>query len=221
MAPRTKKIDELAALLEKTGGDTKRLDVLKRTQQFKRSWVELAEALVEVRRTGRHRKWGYDDFHEYCSKELQLRRATVDKLTISFSTIQRHAPQVLSWDGVAKTIPSYQAVDYFSRAVGGSPDSDGTASSEPSANRPPKKVLEELSHAVFDEGKPIGELRKRFDAVLHPKAKGEAQLEVVQQARASARKLAELLPDIRGLSDNRVTQVERALGGSEFAGLRL
>ena len=45
-------------------------------------------------------------------------KVTVDKLTISYHTIERHAPQVLSWDGVAKTIPSYEAIDYYSRALG-------------------------------------------------------------------------------------------------------
>ena len=114
----TKKIDALAELLERTGGDAERLEVVRRTQRFKRSWIELAEALAKVRSSQSYTRWGYNDFYKYCSAELTLKRVTVDKLVLSFHTIRSHAPEVLEWDGVAKVIPSYEAVDYFSRAVG-------------------------------------------------------------------------------------------------------
>lgn len=87
-----KKIDDLAQLLELTGADAQRLDVVRRLQRFKRSWIELAEALVKV-------------------------RATVDKLTASYSTVQRHAPEVLGRDGAARAVPHVEAVEYFSRAL--------------------------------------------------------------------------------------------------------
>lgn len=200
-----RKIDELTALLEKAGGDPRRLDALKRTQRFKRSWIDLAEALVKIRREEAYTQWGFDDFYAYCSQELQLRRATVDKLTVSYSTIHQHAPQVLNWDGVAKTIPSYQAVDYFSKAVDADPGTGKRAERHGEA-------VKELEQAVFDEGQPLAELRKRFDPVLHPKPRGAAKLELVRRASAAARKLAEVLPDVDGLSEKRVQQVERALG---------
>lgn len=200
-----RKIDELTALLEKAGGDPRRLDALKRTQKFKRSWIDLAEALVKIRKDEAYTQWGFDDFYAYCSQELQLRRGTVDKLTISYSTIHQHAPQVLNWDGVAKTIPSYQAVDYFSKAVESDPGSGRRAEKH-------EEAVRELSTAVFDEGQPLAEIRKRFDPVLHPKPRGAAKLELLRKASGAARKLAELLPDIDGLSEKRVQQMEKALG---------
>jgi len=220
VATGTKKIDELAALLEKTGGDAQRLDVVRRTQKFKRSWIELAEALTKVRATKGYARWGFEDFYDYCSRELTLKRATVDKLTISYNTIQQHAPEVLEWDGVAKAIPSYDAVDYFSRAVGpanepdhngeeGAPASKGRKSA--SAPRDPE-LVREMKSAVFDEGTPVAELRKRFDPVLHPRPKGAEHLEMLTKASAYARKLAELLPDIDGLPDKRVRKLEEELG---------
>lgn len=219
MATGTKKIDELAALLEKTGGDAQRLDVVRRTQKFKRSWIELAEALTKVRASKSFSRWGFEDFYDYCARELTLKRATVDKLTISYSTIQTHAPEVLEWDGVAKAIPSYDAVDYFSRAVGpaNEPEPAGDDGSPQKSRKPgnaPRdpELVREMKNAVFDEGTPVAELRKRFDPVLHPRPKGAEHLEMLTKASAYARKLAELLPDIDGLPEKRVRKLEEELG---------
>ncbi len=211
VARRTQKIDELLAVLEKTGADPERLDVLRATQRFKRSWVDLAEVLVRARRDGSFEQWGYEDFYKYCSDELQLRRATVDKLTISYSTIKKHAPQVLKRDGVAKTIPSYQAVDYFGRMM---PEQD-SANDEGNSRRrtPPPEQVNELRTAVFQEGQSVAELRKRFDPVFRPKPRGAKKLEIIAQASRLANKLAQLLPDIDGLTEKRVRQLESALGG--------
>ncbi len=220
MATGTKKIDELAALLEKTGGDAQRLEVVRRTQKFKRSWIELAEALTKVRATKGYARWGFEDFYDYCARELTLKRATVDKLTISYSTIQTHAPEVLEWDGVAKAIPSYDAVDYFSRAVGPPAneledldvDADAKKNSKPRGAPRDPELVREMKAAVFDEGQPVAELRKRFDPVLHPRPKGAEHLELLTKASACARKLAELLPDIDGLPEKRVRKLEEELG---------
>ena len=216
MAKGTQKIDDLAALLERTGADAQRLEVVRRTQRFKRSWIELAEALIKVRAGRAYERWGFDDFHAYCAQELTLKKATVDKLTISYSTVQRHAPEVLEWDGVARTIPSVEAIDYFSRAIGDGPAND-RSDDEPASRRAPARghapeVLTELKSAVFDEGQAVGELRKRFDPVLHPRPKGADKLDLLNKASACARKLAELLPDIDGLPDKRVRRLEEELG---------
>lgn len=218
MAKGTKKIDDLAELLERTGGDAQRLEVVRRTQKFKRSWIELAEALIKVRAGRAYERWGYTDFYAYCTQELTLKRATVDKLTVSYSTIERHAPEVLEWDGVAKTIPSVEAIDYFSRAIGDGPANDPADddAAPPAAKRrgphASPEVLGELRNAVFDEGQAVGELRKRFDPVLNPRPKGADRLDLLNKASAAARKLAELLPDIDGLPDKRVRRLEEELG---------
>ena len=207
MASAAEKIEALLERLEQTGADPVRLDVLRCTQRFKRSWVELAETLVAVRRDESFRAWGYEDFHTYCAQELFLRRATVDKLTVSYSTLQRLAPSVLKWDGVEREVPSYQAVDYFGKAV--------DAAREPAPGRrkqEPKEVIKELRHAVFDEGQSVGELRKRFDPIIRPQPKGTEQLQAIQKALGTSRRLADLLPEIDGLSDKRMSVVERTLG---------
>ena len=211
VAGSTEKIETLLRRLERSGAEPTRLDALRTAQQFKRSWVELAGKLVEIRRDRSYEAWGYDDFHRYCAEELHLRRGTVDKLTISFSTLERVAPQVLSWDGVAKTIPSYEAIDYLGKAMRLPPE-DAAASRKREEPAPPREVIKELRQAVFDEGQTVGELRKRFDPVLWPKPKGADELEMLQRASTLAKKLVEVLSEIDGLQDRRVAAVEQVLG---------
>jgi hypothetical protein len=218
MARSTKKLDELAALLEKTGGDPKRLDAVRAAQNFRRSWLDLAKTLSGIRKKRMHERWGYKDFYSYCSEELTLKKATVDKLTISYHTIERHAPQVLNWDGVAKTIPSYEAIDYYSRALGTpknaafEDDGEGEAPAPNAANSAPPARLQALSEAVFDEGRPVAELRKTFDPVFFPKPEGSEKLAVINKANAAAKKLADLLPELTGLPETRVHKLEAELG---------
>lgn len=217
MSRGTRKLDELAALLERTGGDPFRIEAVRRAQKFRRSWIDLAEHLVKVRREKLHERWGFSDFHAYCEEELTLKRGTVDKLTISFSTLERHAPHVLQWDGVAKTIPSYQAIDYFARAANEPRDpfaEDGEAEAPPPrvAPRSAPMELKELASAVFDEGQPVAELRRRFDPTFFPKPRGAEQLATLRRAAALAAKLADLLPQLDGLDDTMIQKVERELG---------
>ena len=205
MARSTRKLDELAELLERTGGDAQRLGAVKCAQKFRRSWIDLAQSLVKIRSSRAYQRWGYEDFHEYCSKELTLKRPTVDKLTISYSTLERHKPEVLQRDGVAKSIPSYQAIDYFSKVV----DKDEGAANETANKRargrkaPPRgEELEALSSAVFDEGKPVGELRKRFDPVFFPRPKGSEELDQLRKADSASRRLAEQLAEVSVLQED-------------------
>ncbi|EDM73529.1 hypothetical protein PPSIR1_07300, partial [Plesiocystis pacifica SIR-1] len=118
MSKSTRKLDALAALLERTGGDPRRIEAVRRAQSFRRSWIDLAETLVTVRSKHLYEKWGYGDFYEYCQDELTLKRGTVDKMTISYSTLERRAPEVLERDGVARQIPSYESLDYYHKTVG-------------------------------------------------------------------------------------------------------
>ena len=213
MARASEKIAALLERLEQSGAEPLRLDALRITQAFKRSWVELAETLVQIRDTSAFEGWGFEDFYIYCTQELHLRRPTVDKLVMSFSTLKRLAPSVLRWDGVEKEVPSLQAVDYFGKAVKAAnkpPDQRMPADGTPPAA--PREVLKDLRTAVFDEGQSVAELRKRFDPILRPKPKGTEELDTIQKAIGAARKLAEILPEIEGLDDDNVAPVEKALG---------
>lgn len=209
-----RKLSELAVELEQ-GSDEERLHLVQCARRFKRSWIEMAEALARVRATKAYARWGYADLHEYATRELSIRPPTVDKLLLSYGAVERHAPQVLRRDGVAQDIPSFDAVDYFARALGSANDADGDG-----PERPPE-VIAELRHAVFDEGKPVAALRRQFNAVLNPRPEGAEDREDLQKARAAAHRLAMLLPGIEGLTVRRRREMVAQLQEleAELAGL--
>ena len=145
------RLGDLAEALEAEGADELRVHIVRRAREFKRSWVMMAEALVEVRNRESYLEWGYEDFYTYCALELQIKQATADKLTGSYVALKRHAPAVLKRDGLTERIPTCDAVDYFAKALQKNPSNDDgeRAVSE--------EVVDELRHAVFEEGVSIQE----------------------------------------------------------------
>lgn len=100
--------------LEKDGP---RYRVLVNALGFKRSWLELAEDLTEVQRSGSFKEWGYRTFEAYVQHELHLRRDTAMKLTRSFDFLESHEPKLLKGakrEDVA--LPTFQALDVLAAA---------------------------------------------------------------------------------------------------------
>ena len=197
------KLGDLAEELEAQGADELRVHVVRRARDFKRSWVMMAEALVEVRNRESYLDWGYSDFYSYCSLELQLKQATADKLTGSYVALKRHAPSVLKRDGLNERIPTCDAVDYFAKALQKGPSND--AEDEPAVSQ---EVVDELRHAVFEEGAPVSDLRKRFNPVLRPRPEGAEELDTIRKTTATVRRLERSIEEIEGL---RRTTVRGAL----------
>ena len=106
----------LAELEEQHADDPERVEVVRRTRRFKSSWLQLGEALSEVKRGKTWEKWGYDTFETYAKVELKLRMDTVEKLTGSFMFLHKRAPEVLKRDPLESHLPSYQAIDFLRRA---------------------------------------------------------------------------------------------------------
>ena len=52
-------------------GDPLRADTLQKARAFKRTWLELAEALTKVQAARSWEEWGFTDFDAYCRKELR------------------------------------------------------------------------------------------------------------------------------------------------------
>jgi len=198
-------LEALADRIEQGGGDPQRVDIVRRAQRFKRSWVELAEGLTALRKSRRYEKWGYSDLADYCQKELHIKAATLEKLVLSYGALRTHAPEVLRRDGVSREIPSLEAVDYFSRAMGAD-DRDGNGDSRRRLDAP-REVLEELRSAVFDETRSVGELRKRFDPILRPKSASEDAADALRKLRSLAERLSSAVQSTEGLSEKRVGRV--------------
>jgi hypothetical protein len=187
------RLGDLAEALEAEGADELRVHVVRRAREFKRSWVMMAEALVEVRNRESYLDWGYEDFYTYCALELQLKQATADKLTGSYVALKRHAPSVLKRDGLTERIPTCDAVDYFAKALQRSPSNDG------GERAVAEEVVDELRHAVFEEGAPVSDLRKRFNPVFNPKREGAEQMDAIRRATATVRRLERAIEEIDGL----------------------
>lgn len=192
------RLDRLHDALESQGADRLRLELVRRARNFKRSWVEMAEALTRVRAAQVHLEWGYPDFESYCHQELMLTKGTVEKLTGSYAVVREHAPQVLDRDGLAQPIPTVDAVEYFAKALrGNEPANDDRAP-------PNDAVVRELREAVFDDPKPVAVLRKTFDPLFFPKPDGFERVENLEKTRAAVRRLEGLLQAADGLDEGRL-----------------
>jgi hypothetical protein len=178
----TKTERQLEDAIRVHAGDVERVTALERARRFKRSWVELAEALVQVRERESFRRWGYSHFDDYTAKELRLRPQTVDKLCASYGFLRANAPRLLrepppeEEEGVP--FPSWQAVDFLARA-----EERGAA---------PEETMEEMRHAVFEEGTAAPALSRRYREVAFPLADDEKRERNKNQLLSTARRLAEL-----------------------------
>lgn len=177
--------------------DPERAELIARARRFKSSWIELAEALVEVKRSARFRDWGYEDFGTYAKKELHLRQETIDKLTGSYSFLQRRAPEVLVRDGVAHEIPSYQAIDYL-RRVEAQEDT-------------PREVVREIEKKLLEEQVPVSKVAKEFGERVFPISVDERNKRESAGIQNVAKRLHELLGESHMLPKKVVHETQAAL----------
>jgi hypothetical protein len=177
--------------------DGERADVLAKARAFKRTWLELAEALARVQHAEAWTRWGFTDFDTYCRKELHLRSSTVAKLLGSYRFLQSSAPRVLEraaaaasyrqtggemgGDMVDAPIPSLQAVEFVARA-----HERGAADEE---------TLRTIQRAAFDEGTEAPVLARRFKEIAFPPIDGEREDRARGQIAQAARRLAQLVAE--------------------------
>jgi hypothetical protein len=203
------KLTHLINSLEHSG-DTTRLFAAKAAYNFKHSWLEMAQALVEARNSGRFVEWGYDNFPDYCLRELGLKRAIVDKLTVSFSVLQQNAPSKLESLGEDEELPSYQSLDYYARAMN-EPRLDGSQAHDAPEQDLSPELSGQLYTAVFDEGCTHKQLRQRFDPVIRPKPPAKEQHEAAKKALITSARLLEQLQEVEGVSIETLRGTEQAV----------
>ncbi|HKQ71448.1 MAG TPA: hypothetical protein VJT73_19020 [Polyangiaceae bacterium] len=195
--PKTKVDSVLAAAEEQHAGDPDRAEVLRRTRRFKSSWIELAEALTDVRKQGDYKRWGYASFEDYTKSELHLRPETVDKLTGSFQFLKKNAPQVLARDGLSSAIPSYQAVDFLRRAE--------------AEENAPEEAVEAIRKRVIDEGATLPTVVKQFRDVVFPVDDRERKERDISALLNVAARLRDLLGETRAVPRKLASDVGDAL----------
>jgi hypothetical protein len=171
--------DQLLAVAD----DPVRADTLSKARAFKRTWLELADALARVQKQASWQRWGFTDFEAYCRKELHLRASTVAKLLGSFRFLESSAPKVLER---ARThpdgpVPSMAAVQFVEKAT-----DRGAADDE---------TLATIRRVAFDEGADAPLLTRQFKSVAFPEEVVEKSERLRGQIAGAARRLSALIAE--------------------------
>lgn len=180
----TKAEQALADKMVAFAADGERVAVLGKARAFKRSWLELAEALTSVQKRASWQRWGYDSMETYCRQELHLKGPTVAKLLGSYQFLRNQAPKVIERarrDDPEVHVPSVAAVDFVARAV-----ERGAA---------PPEAIEEIQRAAFDEGAEPAQLSRRFKEVAFPISREDRTDRLRSQLVSTARRLANLIAE--------------------------
>ena len=178
--------------------DPERAELLARARRFKASWIELAEALSDVKRSGHWKHWGYDSFEAYAKGELHIRQETADKLTGSFAFLKKRAPAVLSRDALREPIPSYQAVDFLRRAE--------------ASDDAPRGAVEEIRRRVLEEAAPASTIARAYNDVVFPLDDDQRKARDAAGLKNVARRLRELLSGTRAVPRKLAGEVDGVLG---------
>ncbi len=182
--------------------DPMRADTLHKARQFKRTWLELAQALARVQAGASWEGWGFSDFDAYCRKELHLRANTVAKLLGSYRFLETSAPNVLERareDPFEAPIPSVKAVEFVQKAT-----DRGAADAE---------TLETMKRVAFEEGVEAPLLARRFKDVAFPESDREKAEKLRASIAGTARRLSSLIAEKGSpVSKKIAVQVEEAVG---------
>ena len=166
--------------------DPQRADTLAKARAFKRTWLELAEALTKVNDASSWQGWGYPDFDTYCRKELHLRSSTVGKLLNNYRFLETSAPRVIERAREDRNqgfpIPSQPAVEFVKKAT-----ERGMADAE---------TMETIQRVAFEEGLEAPILARRFKDVAFPPETDREKREKLRAAIAqTARRLSSLIAE--------------------------
>ena len=164
--------------------DPERAETLSRARAFKRTWLELAEALNRASEKRLWEKWGFSDFDAYCRKELHLRGSTVAKLLGSYRFLETSAPRVLErarTDRFEAPIPSLPVVEFVQRAT-----EAGAADAE---------TLRSIHRVAFEEGGEAPLLSRQFGKAVFPQTEGDKRVKLRGSIAQAARRLSALVAE--------------------------
>lgn len=165
-------------------GDPERADTLAKARAFKRTWLELAEALSRCTEKRLWEKWGFSDFDAYCRKELHLRGSTVAKLLGSYRFLETNAPRVIERarvDHYEAPIPSIATVDFVQKAT-----EKGAADAE---------TLLTIQRVAFDEGAEAPVLKSKFGELAFPLTDRDRKEKLRASIAGAARRLSSLIAE--------------------------
>lgn len=184
MAVATTKTDrKLEDKMLAAAADPIRANVISKARNFKRSWLELAEALTQVLDESGWEGWGYKSFDAYCKKELQVSPSTAAKLTGSFRFLKTQAPAIIerSHEDQSALIPDVKAVDFVQRA-----EERGAAD---------ENTMAEIRTMAFDEGAKAPMLSRKFKSVAFPVSDTDMESKLLGQLSSTGKKLSSLIAE--------------------------
>src|ERR1700742_3540879 len=159
--------------------DPERADTLQKARAFKRTWIELAEALSRASDKELWAKWGFTDFDAYCRKELHLRPSTVAKLLGSYRFLETSAPRVIErarTDRFEAPIPSLPVVEFVQRAT-----EAGSADPE---------TIKSIHRMAFEEGAEPAAINKQFGKLAFPQTDRDRKDKLRSAIAQTARRLS-------------------------------
>jgi hypothetical protein len=108
---------QMRAQLSNLDPTSKRYLVLRSAVSFKRSWLELAQHLAEVRKKSLFTEWGFRTFEAYAQHELHIRRDTAQKLVRSFDFLATfEQPTLEAFRQDDRALPDYRSLDILAEA---------------------------------------------------------------------------------------------------------
>jgi len=154
-----------------------RSEVFESARRFKASWLDLARHLVRVKGEGLWQEWGYATFEAYCARELRIKKATAQKLVMSYGFLEKHEPDALENEEKARKTPSFEVIEVLSRAEERGQLDDQTY----------REVREKLWEEPVSQAEIKRELARRFP---EPEPEEPPVDLTVKRLAAQARKLA-------------------------------
>ena len=181
----TKTDREMEDRMLAVSSDPERADTLQKARAFKRTWLELAEALARVQHDTAWERWGFTDFDAYCRKELHLRSSTVAKLLGSYRFLETSAPRVIERargpEREQASIPSMASVEFVKKAT--------------DRNAADPETLEQIQRVAFDEGMDSSSLAKKFKDIAFPVTASDKRDKLRGAIAQTARRLSQLIAE--------------------------
>lgn len=153
---KAKSIDILEQKIASTDPSSLRHLLLKKSKEFKTSWIELGQALYTVWKDKLYKEWGYTKFETYTAKEIGIRKQTALKLLRSYFFLEKEEPYYLSKEYNQKadvaSLPNYESINALRLAN--------------SKKQLDKADYENIKKNVLEKGRDVGAVKKDLTALI-------------------------------------------------------
>lgn len=194
--PKSKAELAIEEIMRQLDPASERYRILETAKRFKSTWVELGEQLVQINTSGKFRDWGYEQFEDYCSKEVRIKKPTAQKLTLAYHFMEKEEPELLARRTELKPLPDFRSVDLLRQAR----DEKGFSEEE----------YAELRKAVVEEDRSHPTVLKKFkevSAVRCPEPSDPTK--ALRSALGAARRLETLIEEVPDVPDELFSSLAR------------